>query len=168
MPPGCDRQALLDEVAADYAERRLARAPAISEDSDLMRQFETLFEFEETPDQLTAVAAIRSDLERESPMDRLLVGDVGYAGVAELVREQLLAVTDRARASLWEQAYGQVHSDKPTRVKSWLDGLESLEGENIRGVILPVGKGSIAIIGPREESLERVEKSVLDSVTWST
>ncbi len=45
---------------------------------------------------------------------------------------------------------------------------ESLEGENIHGVILPVGDGSIAIIGPREEPLERVEKSVLDSVTWST
>lgn len=45
---------------------------------------------------------------------------------------------------------------------------ESLEGENIHGVILPVGNGSIAIIGSREEPLERVEKSVLDSVTWST
>ncbi len=45
---------------------------------------------------------------------------------------------------------------------------ENLEGENIHGVILPVGNGSVAIIGPREEPLERVEKSVLDSVTWST
>lgn len=45
---------------------------------------------------------------------------------------------------------------------------ETLKGENIHGVILPVGKGSIAIIGPREESLERIENSVLDSVTWST
>lgn len=45
---------------------------------------------------------------------------------------------------------------------------ETLEGENIQGVILPVGAGSIAIIGTREESLERIEKSVLDSVTWST
>ena len=45
---------------------------------------------------------------------------------------------------------------------------ETLEGEGIHGVILPVGDGSIAIIGTREEELERVEKSVLDSVTWST
>ena len=45
---------------------------------------------------------------------------------------------------------------------------EALEGENIHGVILPVGNGSVAIIGPREEPLERVEKSVLDSVTWTT
>jgi transcription-repair coupling factor (superfamily II helicase) len=61
-----------------YAERQLARAPAIGEDSDLMRQFESLFEFDETPDQLSAATAIRTDLEQESPMDRLLVGDVGF------------------------------------------------------------------------------------------
>jgi hypothetical protein len=44
----------------------------------------------------------------------------------------------------------------------------SLDGENIHGVILPVGAGSIAIIGSREEKLERIEKSVVNSVTWST
>jgi len=44
----------------------------------------------------------------------------------------------------------------------------SLDGENTHGVILPVGDGSIAIIGARDEKLERVEKSVLNSVMWST
>ena len=44
----------------------------------------------------------------------------------------------------------------------------SLDGENTHGVILPVGDGSIAIIGAREEKLERVENSVLNSVMWST
>jgi len=44
----------------------------------------------------------------------------------------------------------------------------SLNGENTHGVILPIGDGSIAIIGAREEKLERVEKSVLNSVMWST
>ncbi|MGI9237478.1 MAG: DUF3379 family protein [Woeseiaceae bacterium] len=43
----------------------------------------------------------------------------------------------------------------------------SLDGENTHGVILPVGEGSVAIIGGREEKLERVEKSVMDSVKWS-
>lgn len=43
-----------------------------------------------------------------------------------------------------------------------------LDGDNIHGVILPVGEGSIAIIGVREEKLERIEKSVLNSVMWST
>ena len=43
----------------------------------------------------------------------------------------------------------------------------TLDGENVHGVILPVGDGSVAIIGAREEKLEQIEKSVLDSVRWS-
>lgn len=45
---------------------------------------------------------------------------------------------------------------------------QKISGENVNGVILPVGDGSIAIFGEREESLDRIEKKVLDSVTWST
>jgi len=43
-----------------------------------------------------------------------------------------------------------------------------LDGVNIQGVILPVGNGSIAIIGSHEEQLDRIKQNVLDSVTWST
>jgi hypothetical protein len=45
---------------------------------------------------------------------------------------------------------------------------QTITGENVNGVILPVGDGSIAIIAEREESLGRIERKVLDSVTWST
>jgi hypothetical protein len=45
---------------------------------------------------------------------------------------------------------------------------QALEGVSVRGVILPVGNGSIAIIGAREEQLDRVQQNVLDSVKWST
>ena len=45
---------------------------------------------------------------------------------------------------------------------------QTITGESVNGVILPVGDGSIAIFGEREESLDRIEKKVLDSVTWST
>jgi hypothetical protein len=44
----------------------------------------------------------------------------------------------------------------------------TLDGVNIKGIILPVGDGSIAIIGDREEQLDQVKKNVLDSVMWST
>ena len=43
-----------------------------------------------------------------------------------------------------------------------------LDGENVKGVILPFGKGSIAIIGDREERLEPIQKNVVNSVTWAT
>ncbi|MGB5512301.1 MAG: DUF3379 family protein [Woeseiaceae bacterium] len=45
---------------------------------------------------------------------------------------------------------------------------QTLDGDNVHGVLLPVGNGSIAIIGARDEPLERIEKSVLSSVAWST
>ena len=45
---------------------------------------------------------------------------------------------------------------------------QTITGESVKGVILPVGDGSIAIIGEREESLDRITKKVLNSVTWST
>jgi len=44
----------------------------------------------------------------------------------------------------------------------------TIDGVNIKGVILPVGNGSIAIIGDREEQLDQVKENVLDSVMWST
>jgi len=43
-----------------------------------------------------------------------------------------------------------------------------VNGESVNGVILPVGNGSIAIIGEREERLDKIEKRILNSVTWST
>jgi hypothetical protein len=45
---------------------------------------------------------------------------------------------------------------------------QTLDGDNVHGVVLPVGNGSIAVIGARDEPLERIEKSVLSSVAWST
>ena len=49
-----------------------------------------------------------------------------------------------------------------------VDAAVELEGESINGVILPVGKGSIAIIGEEEENLGRIQENLLNSVAWST
>ncbi len=49
-----------------------------------------------------------------------------------------------------------------------VDNPQSLSGDNINGVILPVGKGSIAILGDSDERLEKIEAQVLKSVSWST
>ena len=49
-----------------------------------------------------------------------------------------------------------------------VDGPQSVTGDSMNGVILPVGKGSIAIFGERDEALDRIKKQVLESVTWST
>jgi hypothetical protein len=49
-----------------------------------------------------------------------------------------------------------------------IDEAQQLSGDNVNGVILPVGNGSIAILGESDERLERIEERVLKSVTWST
>jgi len=49
-----------------------------------------------------------------------------------------------------------------------ISGPQRLSGDNVNGIILPVGNGSIAIIGERDERLDRIEESVLKSVVWST
>jgi anti-sigma factor RsiW len=49
-----------------------------------------------------------------------------------------------------------------------IDDAVRLEGESINGVLLPVGGGSVAIIGERDEQLETIQKNIVNSVTWST
>jgi transcription-repair coupling factor (superfamily II helicase) len=80
------------ELLKLYAERQIARAPAMPPDTDLLRQFEAAFPYEESPDQLEAIAVIKEDLQRERPMDRLLCGDVGYGKTEVAMRAAFKAV----------------------------------------------------------------------------
>ncbi|MFL6195487.1 MAG: DEAD/DEAH box helicase, partial [Thermoanaerobaculia bacterium] len=80
------------ELLKLYAERQIARAPAMPPDSDMLHQFEAAFPYEETPDQLEAIATIKEDLQRERPMDRLLCGDVGYGKTEVAMRAAFKAV----------------------------------------------------------------------------
>ncbi|HYG63707.1 MAG TPA: DEAD/DEAH box helicase, partial [Thermoanaerobaculia bacterium] len=80
------------ELLKLYAERQLAAAPAMRDDSDWLHQFEAAFAYEESPDQLDAIATIKEDLQRERPMDRLLCGDVGYGKTEVAMRAAFKAV----------------------------------------------------------------------------
>src|SRR5215210_662930 len=80
------------ELLKLYAERQIAQAPAMPPDSDLLHQFEAAFPYEETPDQLEAIAVIKEDPQRERPMDRLLCGDVGYGKTEVAMRAAFKAV----------------------------------------------------------------------------
>jgi transcription-repair coupling factor (superfamily II helicase) len=80
------------ELLKLYAERQLAKAPAMPPDSDFQRQFEAAFAYEESPDQVEAIAVIKEDLQRDRPMDRLLCGDVGYGKTEVAMRAAFKAV----------------------------------------------------------------------------
>ncbi len=84
---------MAEELLKLYAERQLAEAPKIKGGSDLMRQFDAAFEYDETPDQLEAIQAIQGDLGRSQPMDRLLCGDVGF-GKTEVAMRAAINVVD--------------------------------------------------------------------------
>ncbi len=87
---------MAEELLHLYAERKMRGGTASSPDSPWQKEFEDAFPFEETPDQLTALADIKRDLESPTPMDRLLCGDVGY-GKTELAMRAALKVVQDSR-----------------------------------------------------------------------
>ena len=67
---------------------------AFSRDNEWQRDFEAKFEYEETPDQLTCASEIKRDMEKTSPMDRLLCGDVGFGKTEVALRAAFKCVAD--------------------------------------------------------------------------
>jgi transcription-repair coupling factor (superfamily II helicase) len=75
-----------------YARRKIATRPPHVPDTPWQRQLESAFLFEDTPDQRTATTQVKADMESTRPMDRLLVGDVGYGKTEIAVRAAFKAV----------------------------------------------------------------------------
>jgi transcription-repair coupling factor (superfamily II helicase) len=69
---------MAQELLALYATRQVIKGYALPPDTPWQREFEAGFPYEETPDQLQAIADVKADMERDRPMDRLICGDVGY------------------------------------------------------------------------------------------
>ena len=85
-------QEMTVELLDLYARRKVATRPAHLPDTVWQRQLESSFLFEDTPDQRTATTDVKGDMERPRPMDRLLVGDVGYGKTEIAVRAAFKAV----------------------------------------------------------------------------
>jgi transcription-repair coupling factor (superfamily II helicase) len=85
---------MAEELLKLYAARKAVPGHAFSPDSHWQQEFEDAFEYELTPDQRTAVADIKHDMESATPMDRLLCGDVGYGKTEVAMRAAFKAVMD--------------------------------------------------------------------------
>src|SRR2546428_4643441 len=85
---------MADKLLELYASRKSAKGFAFTPDGHWQREFEDAFEFEETNDQNAAIADIKRDMERETPMDRLLCGDVGYGKTEVAMRAAFKSVSD--------------------------------------------------------------------------
>lgn len=77
-----------------YAARRDERGHAFAPDSYLQHELEAGFIYEETPDQLKAVQAVKNDMESSRPMDRLICGDVGFGKTEIAIRAAFKAAVD--------------------------------------------------------------------------
>jgi transcription-repair coupling factor (superfamily II helicase) len=83
---------LASELLAIQAARESLPGHAFAPDMPWQREFEGSFLYEETPDQMRAIVATKTDMERPKPMDRLICGDVGYGKTEVAIRAAFKAV----------------------------------------------------------------------------
>ena len=83
---------IADELVDLYAEREMKTGFAFPKDDAYQREFEDAFPYTETPDQLRSTSEIKHDMENRHPMDRLLIGDVGYGKTEVALRAAFKAV----------------------------------------------------------------------------
>ena len=82
------------ELIALYAKRKASKGFAFSPDSYLQHELEASFKWEDTPDQQSATAAVKKDMESDQPMDRLVCGDVGFGKTEVAIRAAFKAAVD--------------------------------------------------------------------------
>ncbi len=118
---------IAQELVVLYQRRVTSIGHTFPEDSAWQREFEDGFEFTETPDQLTAIEAVKADMESDKPMDRLVCGDVGFGKTEVALRAAFKAVQDGKQVAvlvpttLLAQQHGQTFSQRlsgyPVRVE---------------------------------------------------
>ncbi len=115
------------ELVVLYRRRITSPGHAFSDDTPWQQELEQSFPYTETPDQATAIAETKSDMERPVPMDRLICGDVGFGKTEVAIRAVFKAVQDGKQAAvlvpttLLAQQHFQTFSDRyagyPVRVE---------------------------------------------------
>ncbi|PKL18674.1 MAG: transcription-repair coupling factor [Spirochaetae bacterium HGW-Spirochaetae-5] len=86
----------VEDIARDlikiYSKRSALQGFRFPPDTQWQEEFESLFEYEETPDQITAIEDVKDDMETDKPMDRLVCGDVGFGKTEVAIRASFKAV----------------------------------------------------------------------------
>ena len=83
-----------------YAKRKLETGYRYKPDSSMQHELEASFMYEDTPDQVTATADIKADMESERPMDRLICGDVGFGKTEVAIRAAFKAVDNGKQVAI--------------------------------------------------------------------
>jgi transcription-repair coupling factor (superfamily II helicase) len=85
---------IADDLIQLYAKREAEKGYAFAPDDAYQREFEDAFPYSETDDQLRSTSEIKRDMEKEKPMDRLLVGDVGFGKTEVALRAAFKAIKE--------------------------------------------------------------------------
>ena len=91
---------IADELIELYAKRDAEKGYAFSKDTVEQKEFEDAFPYSETQDQLRSIEEIKADMQKDKPMDRLLVGDVGYGKTEVAMRAVFKALMDGKQAAV--------------------------------------------------------------------
>lgn len=118
---------IAEDLIKLYAAREAAVGYAFSPDTAEQREFEAMFPYTETADQLRAIAEVKADMERKRPMDRLVCGDVGYGKTEVAIRAAFKAVMDGKQVAVLVpttilaqqhyQTFSERFADYPIRVE---------------------------------------------------
>jgi len=145
-----------------YAHRELTHGYAFNTDTEWQHQFEDLFPFEETDDQLKSIEEIKKDMESSTPMNRLLCGDVGFGKTEVALRAAFKAVMDGRQVAflapttiLVEQHYQHIlerMKDFPIQIEKLSRFLSSKEQKKI---ITEIKQGKIDIVVGTHKLLQK-------------
>ncbi|MEB3103260.1 transcription-repair coupling factor [Ferviditalea candida] len=91
---------IAEDLIQLYAKRQSSPGFTFSQDTSYQQEFESMFPYEETPDQLRAIEEIKKDMELSRPMDRLLCGDVGYGKTEVAIRAAFKAAIESKQVAV--------------------------------------------------------------------
>ena len=91
---------LAQDLLKLYAARQVSSGSAFSPDNHMHQEFDSMFEYEETPHQLQAIQDVKADMEKPDPMDRLVCGDVGYGKTEVAMRAAFKAVMNNKQVAI--------------------------------------------------------------------
>src|SRR5262249_164401 len=136
---------IAQELVVLYRRRLATPGFAFSEDTPWQREVEDAFPYEETPDQQAAIDAVKGDMERDVPMDRLVGGDVAFGRTEGAVGAGFKAVQDGKQVAvlvpttLLADQHGQTYRDRfanyPVRVEVISRFLTAAEQRKLIGAL---------------------------------
>lgn len=144
---------IAEELLKVYAQRELTEGFAFSPDSPLQEELEASFPYVETEDQIKALKEIKRDMESKKPMERVLIGDVGFGKTELALRASFKAVLDGKQVAILV----------PTTIlayQHWKVFRERLE-------VFPVNVEILSRLKPKSEQkriIERIRKGEIDII----